>query len=188
MRAIPSIMAALLLLAATACSTVRTNYDFDPSVDFGAWRSYAWYPDEEPPTGNPRLDNPLVHERIEAAIDDTLALRGYKRVEGGDPDFYVNYHLSTEQKLDVQTMDRGYGAGYGRAWRGYGWGGVGWTETRVEQYDEGALIIDFLDFGSRKLAWRGSGRRRLARNPSPEKTTERVKAAVAEIIEQFPPK
>jgi len=181
-------MTVVLAVVMVACSTVRTNYDFDSSVDFGGWRTYAWYPVEEPPTGNPRIDNPLVHERIEAAIGNTLVLRGYTEAGDGEPDFYVNYHLSTEQKLDVQTMDRGYGVGRGRAWRGYGWGGVGWTETRVEQYDEGALIIDFLDFSSRKLSWRGSGRRRLARDPSPEKITERVNAAVAEIIEQFPPK
>ena len=105
------------------------------------------------------------------------------------PDFYVNYHLSTEQRLDVRIMNTGYAGGpYGRGWGGAGWGGVGWTETRVDQYEEGTLVIDFLDASDRRLVWRGTGTRRLSRDLQPERVTKRVNEAVDEILAQFPPK
>ncbi len=105
------------------------------------------------------------------------------------PDFYVNSHLSTEQKLDVRTMNRGYvGGPHGRRWGGAGWGGAGWTETYVDQYEEGTLLIDFVDTAARRLVWRGSGTRRLSRDPQPDRVTKRVNEAVDEILGQFPPK
>ncbi len=188
MRAAASVLVLVLAALGTACSSVRTQYDFDPSTDFSAWRTYAWYPSGSPPTGDPRLDNPLLHGRIEAAVNRTLGVRGYTQVQGGTPDFYVNYHLSTEERLDVRTMNRTYAGGpYRHRWRGAGWGGVGWTETVVDQYEVGTLVIDFIDASARRLVWRGSGTRRLSRNPQPDKLTQRVNEAVDEILAQFPP-
>jgi len=184
-------LSALLVLAAlaTACSSVRTNHDFDPNTNFSAWRTYAWFLSGSPATGDPRLDNPLLHGRIEAAVDRVLAADGYVRVEDATPDFFVNYHLSTEQQLDVRTINRSYvGGPRGAGWGRRGWGGAAWTETRVDQFEEGTLVIDFIDVSARQLVWRGSGTRRLSRDPSPERVTQRVNEAVDEILAQFPPK
>lgn len=82
----------------------------------------------------------------------------------------------------LATRETGGGPYSGR------WGGVGLTETTVSQHDEGALVIDFVDAPKRRLAWRGSGTRRLASNPDPELVTKRVTEAVSEILAQFPPK
>jgi len=184
-----SVLLLILTALGTACSSVRTQFDFDPNADFSAWRTYAWYPSGSPPTGDPRLDNPLLHGRIEAAVNRTLGARGYAEVQDRTPDFYVNYHLSTEQRLDVRTMNRVYvGGPHGRGWRGAGWGGVGWAETVVDQYEEGTLVIDFVDVSMRRLVWRGSGTRRLSRDLQPDRLTQRVNEAVNEILAQFPPK
>ena len=189
MRASTCFATLLLAVLGVACSGVRTHYDFDPSVDFSTWRTYAWYPSGSPPTGDPRLDSPLFHGRIEAALDRALGERGYGRMEDRTPDFFLNYHLSTEERLDVRTMNRGYvGGPHGRGWGGAGWGGVGWTETTVNEYEEGTLVIDFIDTSSRRLAWRGSGTRRLSRDPRPDRVTQRVNEAVDEILTQFPPR
>jgi hypothetical protein len=185
------LFASLALAAAlgVACSSVQTRYDFDPDADFSAWRTVSWYPTGSPPTGAPRLDNPLLHDRIVAAVDRTLAARGYARIRGHTPDFYVNYHLSTEQKLEVRTMNAGYHGGpSGRGWGGAGWGGVAWHETHVHQFEVGTLVIDFVDASARRLVWRGSGARRLAPDPSPDRVTQRVNEAVDEILGQFPPR
>ena len=188
MRASPFVVVLVLAALGTACSSVRTHYDFDPSTDFSAWRTYAWYPSGSPPTGDPRLDNPLLHGRIEAAVDRTLGARGFTKVQDRAPDFYVNYHLSIEERLDVRTMNRSYfGGPHRHGWRGAGWGGVGWTETVVDQYEEGTLVIDFVDVSVRRLVWRGSGTRRLSRDPRPDRVTQRVNEAVDEILAQFPP-
>lgn len=188
MKSIRLALTAAPLVLAVACSSVHTRYDFDPGIDFSAWRTYAWYPIERAATGDPRVDNPLLHDRIEAAVERMLDDLGFARVPAGEPDFYVNYHLSTERRLQVRTMNRAYMAGpHGRHWGGMGWGGVGWTETRVDQYEAGTLVIDLLDAKARRVSWRGSGTRRLARNLQPEQVTQRVNEAVEEILRQFPP-
>ncbi len=176
-------------LSVVACSTVRTSYDFDPSADFAGWRTYAWFPVDPVPTGDPRADNPLLHGRIEAAVNRVLDARGYRQVDGDAPDFYVNYHLFTQSRIDVQTIDRVYQRGpRQRSWGGRGWDGVGWTETRVRQIDEGTLVIDLIDASRRRLAWRGTGTRRISRDPPAERVTRRVNEAVDEILGQFPPR
>jgi hypothetical protein len=180
---------AILFGMGAACSSVRTHYDYDPNADFSRWRAYAWYPTGSPPTGDPRLDNPLLHNRIVSAIERTLGEAGYSRILNGEPDFYVNYHLSTEDRLEVRTMNRVYmGGPHMRHWGGAGWGGVAWTDTHVDQYEKGTLVIDFVDPLRRQLVWRGSGTRRLARNPRGHQVTHRVNEAVAEVLDQFPPR
>jgi len=184
-----SILVPILAALVLSCSNVRTHYDFDPSADFTAWKSYGWYPNASLPVGDPRLDNPLLQRRIEEAIDRTLGEAGFAKALEGEPDFYVNYHLSTEEQLRVRTMNRTYMAGpHGRRWYGHGWSGVGVTETHVEQYEVGTLVIDFVDVSLRQLVWRGSGTRRLARNPQANQVTQRVNEAVSEVLRQFPPR
>jgi hypothetical protein len=188
MRATASVLLVVLAALVGACSSVRTRSDFDPGADFSAWRTYAWYPGGPPASGDLRLDNSLIHSRVEAAVDHTLGVRGFTQVRDRTPDFYVNFHLSTEQRLDVRDMNRVYfGGPHGRHWRGAGWGGVGWTETVVDQYEAGTLVIDLVDVSLRRLVWRGSGTRRLSTNPQPDRITRRVNEAVDEILSRFPP-
>ena len=171
-----------------ACATVHTQHDYDPNADFSHWRTYAWYPSGPSTTGDPRLDNPLLHERIVAAVDQDLGARGFAPKQDGTPDFFVNYHLSSQQRMDVRTINQSYANGpYGRRWGRAGWGGVGWTETVVDQYEEGTLVIDLIDVAESRLVWRGAGSRRLANNPDPSRTTQRVNDAVGEILAAFPP-
>jgi hypothetical protein len=180
-----SLLIAVLVALGLACSSVRTNYDFDPATDFSTWSTYAWYPSGATSTGGARLESPLLHARVRAAIDRTLVAAGYSQTQSGAPDFYVNYHLSTQQKLDVQTINRGYSTGGTRGRRGAGWN-TGRTETRVSEYEEGTLVVDFAD-DERQLVWRGSGTRRLKKNPKPDQVTKKVDEAVAEVLGQFPP-
>ncbi len=186
MKLRPTFFVLAAIMALSACSTVQVRQDFDQSEDFTRLRTYSWYPKPPEPTGNPRLDNPLLYERIVSAVDRTLATKGYQKVEDQVPDFYVNYHLAMQSKLDVRTIDHGY-YGAGPYWGVGGWGGVGWTETYTIPYEEGTLAIDVIDLSKRKLVWRGFGVGRLKENPKPEEVTKRVDSAVEEILAQFPP-
>jgi hypothetical protein len=152
-----------VIAALFACSTVQVRQDYDPSQDFSMLRTYSWLPKPQEQTGNLRLDNPLLHDRIVAAVDRELQTKGYTKVEDVKPDFYVAYHLASQQKLDVRTID--YGSSYG-VWGPAGWGGVGWSETYAVPYEEGTLAIDVIDLAKRKLVWRGIGVGRLKEQPS----------------------
>ena len=129
--------ALVLLLALSACSSVQVKQDWDPQANFAALHRWSWQSSTPVVTGNPRLDDPLVHKRIQGALADTLRTKGYAQTTS-KPDFLVTYHIAIEQKLDAQTIYTGYGP-----YRG--WYGVGGTQTVVEQYDLGTLLVDFID-------------------------------------------
>jgi hypothetical protein len=172
--------AALALVAPLACATVNVSVDYDDQEDFTGYKTYAWLPGTPEATGDPRLDTLMVHQRVHEGIDRTLAAKGYQKAEAG-PDFWVAYHLSVEKKIDVYTTNRLYG--------GYGWT-VSIPETRVNEYDEGSLIVDISDAKEKELVWRGIGTGRLRETPreDPEEQKQVVYQVVDEVLADFPPK
>jgi len=171
----------LALVLALACSTVRVTSDYDPEVDFSAYRSYAWLPRTPEATGHPRLDSPMVQERVHRGIDRALAAKGYQ--PGGEQaDFFVTYQLAVDHKLDAYTTYREYYGLYGYR--------VAIPETTVREYDEGSLIIDVMDAKRQKVVWRGvaSGRLRdTSGTQDPVELQARVYEVVDEVLASFPP-
>ena len=58
---------------------------------------------------------------------------------------------------------------------------------RVDQYEEGTLLLDFVSPRDRQLIWRGSAQSRLRDIKTPEKREARVREVVGKILERFPP-
>lgn len=171
----------LVLVAALACSTVRVMSDYDPETEFGAYRTYAWLPKTPEATGHPRLDSPMVQERVRRGIDRALGEKGYG-LGGEKADFFVTYHLAVDRKLDVRTTDRSF---YGR----YGYR-ISIPETTVQEYDEGSLIIDVVDAARKQVVWRGVGSGRLrgtSGTQDPVELQQRVYEVVDEVLAGFPP-
>ena len=168
---------ALLLLA---CSSVQVKQDWDPGAKFSRLHTWEWQSSTPLVTGNPRVDDPLVHERIQTAIDKSLTQKGFTRVSSGKPDFLVTYHIALQQKLDAHTIYTGYGPCRG-------WYGVGGAQTVVDTYDVGTLLIDFISPDSNNVIWRGTGQSRIQELRTPEERQARIQDAVDRILEQFPP-
>jgi hypothetical protein len=167
-------------LIALACTTLRVSTDYDPSENFGEYRTYAWLPEEPTPTGSPRLDSPLLHERIRKAVDRALEAKGFQRTE--TPDFLVKFDLTTQRRLDVSTYNNGF-------YRGYGYW-VSIPQTEVREYEEGSLVIDVIDREEKKVVWRGIGQRRLrgdGSNDDPEELQKRADDVAAAVLKDFPP-
>ena len=132
-----------LLLAVSAgflagCSSVSVNRDYDTSVDFSGLKTFAWQHAEQPDTGDPRIDNDLNDERIRAAVNATLAMKGFQPVGQADADFLVAYFVEHQRRLGSGSVSMGFGrSSYGRH------GGVGYS-TGVSEYDQAILTIDFI--------------------------------------------
>jgi len=165
----------------SGCSSVSVQVDHDDSTDFTMLKTFAWQYVEQPQTGNPRIDNDLIDERVRAAVDAVLAAKGLLLVEKADADFLVSYFIDYKQRISGSSIR--FGIGTGRAGR---YGGVGY-DTGVSDYEEGHLTIDFLDPAEEKTIWRGVGKRRTYESSSPEKTTKVVNSAVFAILKKFPP-
>jgi Domain of unknown function (DUF4136) len=167
-------------LALAACSSVTVNQDWDPSARFDGLKTWAWQSSTPTVTGNPKLDDPLVHGRIQAALETALAAKGYTKVASGKPDFYVAYHIALEQRLDARTIYTGYGP-----YRG--WYGVGGAQTVVDSYDLGTLLVDFISPATNDVIWRGTAQSRIQELKTPAERQARIQNAVDRLLEQFPP-
>lgn len=160
----------LALLA--ACSSVSTNYDYDMSFDFSKFRTYRW---ADIPSKSDA--DPLVVQRVGTAVEAQLKAKGYALAEG-QPDFMVATYLG--RRTRIQVTDWGYGYGPRAGW--YGGGGLD-----VYQYEEGSLIVDVVDYRTKKLEWRGTATGVIDPGATPEQKTKRINNAVAKIFEKFPP-
>ena len=66
------------------------------------------------------------------------------------------------------------------------------TDTRpvgvsAYEFEEGSLILDFVDPESNKLIWRGSAKAQIDSVDTPEKREKLINAAVNEILGKYPP-
>ena len=89
----PELVFLALMWAIAACAPLpKIGYDFDRSVDFSAYRTYAWLSGDQEKTGDRRADSSAVDMRVRIAVGTQLRLKGYQAVPEGKPDFYVAYH------------------------------------------------------------------------------------------------
>ena len=166
----------------SACASTSVDTDFDPSVSFSNFKSYAWL---QQPTDAP----PLVQQRIVSDIDAQLQSKGWRRVaSASQADVGVAAHVTTEQK---QTLDTFY---TGPSWQGWGWGGgwgpgwgggMGMSTTSVYTYEVGTLIVDMFDTKTQKAIWRGQASGTIP--SSSERLNEGVQEAVVKMFAAFPP-
>src|SRR5450759_1559821 len=118
---------ALGTLAALACSTLRTSVDYDRSLDFSRYRTFAFR------TGTPARRE-TTQRRIEQVIAASLETRGLMQVVGERPDLRIFTHVVVENDRRIDTIVYGYG------WRS---GGI--VTTNVITIPVGTLIVDLVD-------------------------------------------
>lgn len=178
----------LLLVGFGGCSSVVVSYDYDPSANLNAYRTYDWLSGPQEETGDKRIDNSLIDMRIRIAVASQLALKGFTKPTSGKPDFYVVYHASVKDLLKMTSEREYYGYGVAEKTGSGGWPAGNRTVTDVESYKEGSLLLDIIDVGEKRLVWRGSAQAKMDPTLTPEERNERVRNAVHQMLEHFPPK
>ncbi|WP_179197538.1 DUF4136 domain-containing protein [Hymenobacter crusticola] len=174
-----------LLLGATSCATssrVGVSSDFDHSVNFRAYKTWAWYPQQQPDTeGGPAKGyESFLDKRMRAAVETEMQKKGLTYSET-NPDLYIAYSAKVEEKQSVSPYYNGLGYPY------YGYGGFygrGYGYTPVTEYKAGTVIIDFVDAHRKELAWRGTGQAQLDQQTISEQETYRI---VGSILGTYPP-
>jgi hypothetical protein len=166
-------LTSLAILA--ACSTtpsVAVKTDYDHSVTFGKYHTYAL------DTASIGL-SPTGKEALQSSLRSSLAGRGLKEA-GKNSDLYIVPTVFTQQKLNA--MPGGgytfYPSVYGR----YRMGTVA-LNTEVQQYTEGTLVIDFVDRKTHKIVYRGLGQAAVG---STERNAAAIRVAVEKIVAAFP--
>ncbi len=160
MKKIVLFLALLLpvVLAGCAGSNVSVLTDQDPQINFAKYKTYNWKMSTK--GYQPSASTVAV---IQTTLDTCLAGKGYTL--SAHPDFLVVYHVVRRYHDSVTQVvstgpgqlpgtyeynDFGYGYGYGF------WPGYSETVTQSNPYEEGTLLVDFIDAKTHRAIWRGS--------------------------------
>ncbi|WP_419660650.1 hypothetical protein Dvar_10470 [Desulfosarcina variabilis str. Montpellier] len=160
------------------CSPIYgVKYDYNRQIDFSMYNTDDWMP-----APDKAVINDLVIDRIKKAVDSELSAKGLKKTSQ-DPDFLIAEHIGKKDKNEADRWGYGY---YGPilVYRGGFWGV---DDVSAYHYEEGVLILDFIDAGTKKLFWRGIAKAHVQNIDTPEKSEKLINEAVKKILEKYPP-
>lgn len=167
MKALNYLVFVLFAVSLDSCSSVRVSADYDKSVDYSQYKTYAFFKDG--------IDRVKVHDldkkRILKAIESELKAKGL--TPSDNPDLLVNFSTDATERVDVD---------YGWGWRPYGFGAA---YSNVSVSTEGILMIDLIDGQRKELVWQGVGEGVLTKDM--EQKEERIQEFVNKIMAKFPP-
>jgi len=172
-------------LIASCASKPDIKTDYDHSIDFGQYKTYAFFN----PMGIESPNYSSIYGSIfREAISKEMQSRGYTKSD--NPDLLINVSGRMQDKTKVTTtsdpyMSGGY-YGYRRgrygAWGGYGYG----TTTHVSNYTEGTVNVDMVDRVQKRMVWEGVAVGRVKENKTNEETRNNIHAGIQEMFSGYP--
>ena len=157
----------VLLLAASASAQDITT-DYDHSVDFSRYRTFAWVEGKGQAEG-------FADKRIKQAVEQQLKAKGLRpAATGAMPDLHIVYRGGVSQHTSAAESD------------------VIYNPERFDDHTatgrvslEGKLVVDLVDAARKELVWRGTAVAEVSEDTS--KNREKIEKAVAKMFKKFPP-
>ena len=188
MKALRLLPLLAIMVLVSSCSTVRVASDYDQTVNFNEYKTYAFY---KPGIDKAEISD-LDKKRILRAIETEMASKGFTKSQ--NPTVLVSIFAKANKRIDVYQNNFGFRGGWG--WGGFGrfggwgggfgpWGG-GAFGNNISERTEGVLYIDLLDVNKKQLVWQGKGTASLI-SGNIEKRESRIQEIVKEIMEVYPP-
>jgi hypothetical protein len=162
----------VLALVATPAMAQKVNIDYAHDYDFDSIKTFQYVDTTESNVKG----NEMMADRVANMIKKELREGGLTEVQE-NPDIFVTYHFTTQERTSYTTTNFGYG-GYHGGWYGWG-GGMGSSTTQQHNYTDGTLIIDAYDGGEKKMIWRGTGT--VTVKSKPEKQIKQVENILTKI-------
>ncbi|OED40464.1 hypothetical protein ACH42_16360 [Endozoicomonas sp. (ex Bugula neritina AB1)] len=171
----------MIVVLLSGCASRNIEWDYNTDQSLTGLKTYAWMTNSEEVDKNGYESNSLMGGRVHAAVDETLAAKGLRRLDGTDnADILVNYAVTVKTRLEDHQVTTSFG--FGRNYWGVGFS----NDSYVNEYEEGSLIIDFIDPVTKKVLWRGVSRSRIRNKMTPEERTQKVNTAVSQILAGYP--
>jgi hypothetical protein len=165
------------LIFATASFAQQVKTDYDRRVDFSQYKTYS--------CENVQTQNALWVDRIKAAVNSSLAAKGWTLVASGGKVTIVAMEMNRSHQT-LHTYYDSFGGGWG--WQG-GFGGFGDgfgdSTTTESTYQVGTLVVDLFDSNTKKLIWRGSASDTLS--DKSDKNMKNLDKGVEKMFDHFPP-
>jgi hypothetical protein len=140
----------LVTLIFAPLATAKMNVDFDPSLDFTKYKTFAYVGGKN--TLEFRQLNPdEISDRVHAGVAQALSARGLKEVKPEQqPDLVVRYWANSQSQ--VVSADAGAWGGFALFVDSY------WAYTydlmSAQTRLDASLVIDLIDLKRKDLAWR----------------------------------
>ena len=168
-----SLAAAAAMVMLAGCASIDIRSYVERGVDLSQYRTYGWEPTEGWTTGDARLDNnPFFQERVQMAVEQGLASKGYEKATDGTPDLLLHYHASITQLIDLNELDRQFGS---------------CDDCTPYVYDAGTLVIGLIDARTNRIVWHGSAEGSMeGMIDNQDAMEQQVDEAVGRILARFP--
>jgi hypothetical protein len=176
------------VLVSTACTAPRrVETETAPAADFGSRHTFAWQESQaayDPQPGPPEVE--AVKRTIRDTVVEQLSLKGFKEVQGAEPDFLVSFHLVVTLMTEPALCVRRHVI--------FNYPGAPPPLKEVEVCDadpllptatlrQGTLVVFVVDPETRNLLWQGAV---VGAEVSRRNNTESLRAAVTQMLQEFP--
>lgn len=161
-----SLIGAALLISGCETPGGKVTVLTSDTVALTPGATYAWAPHPAGASGDPRVSNDIIDQRIHSAVDQAMAAKGYRRVsDPSSAQLQVAYYAALENRQETEVDSWGGGGGTMCGIRGCvsGWGlyGAPQVDVRNIDYTQGTLMLDITDRSSGRLAWRATSDKRV---------------------------
>jgi len=174
------LFAVVLLFLAVSPLCAKTEVDFDPHLNYGEFKTFAFIGGVKNLVMVP-VDPDAMDDRVHHMVAAQLTKKGLREVPPTqNPDLVIRYWANPPQQVNVTNMGE---------WEPYspyitaGWSPV-YNEVSASSAKEGALIIDLISPKSKSLAWRLYLIRKIANN---DKEWKKMDEELARAFESYPP-
>lgn len=169
-----------LVSGLTLSASAKTTIDFDPSVDFSKFKTFAYIGAVENLVAI-QMNPDLINIRFHHMVIRELEKKGLHEVSPGhNPDLIVRYWANPETQVDVAVMGNWgpYGPYIGREW------GPMYSAVTSTSHHLGTLILDLIDPKGKALVWRVYLVRKLN---DPDKDPKKAEDEFSDSFKNFPP-
>ena len=162
--------------------------DYDHSVDFSRYKTFAWIPEDSLPIlrAGPRMDGPgdqEIDEMIRAAVEKRLGDKKFQKQDEESADLLLTYVAVGRLKLKSAEGNPHAGAWSGanyNHWRPFA---SGVADSSMKR--EGTLTLELVDAKTNQLVWRGSSMDTIRKGKEIEK---KIDKNVKKLLKKFPPR
>jgi len=165
----------VLMLLVTSCNAPQAVYDYDQTVEFDQYRTYAIYQDLQ--TGLNQLDE----GRLINSLNQAMMEKGFSQAE--NTNLQVNVYTQEYQRDNRSRVGLGLGGGGGNVGVGIS-GGI--PVGKMDNYMK--ITFDFVDIEKDELVWQATVESSFNKNARPEKRQQRFAEVVEEALKNYPPK
>jgi hypothetical protein len=148
---------------------VKTESFIGP-VYFADYKTFGWAEQEEKPLAhltNPETSNPQLQNLVVETVTNVMAAKGY--APSNSPNFLIAYQAHISDKLATNLR--------------YDTVSDTYVPAEVGSYEQGSLMLDFMDAKTKTLIWRGSATEVIKGDDNMD---EQVRTAIRKILENFP--